>query len=50
MLRIYQKELKNHDRKDLLSSKFSDKCEKGFTQNFGRSWKILEGQPQKFIE
>ena len=26
---IYGKKLKNHDRKDLLSSKFLDKCKKG---------------------
>ena len=34
MLSIYQK--KSHDRKDLLSSKSSDKCKKGFRE-------ILEG-------
>ena len=30
MLRIYKKILKSHDRKDVLSSKLSDKCKKGF--------------------
>ena len=45
MLRTYQKKFKSHDRKDLLSSEFSDKCKKVFPRNFRRSWKILEGQP-----
>ena len=35
MLSIYQKKiLKSHDGKDLLSSKFSDKCKKGFPAKF----------------
>ena len=49
MLSIYIKKIKSHDRKNLLSSKFSEKCKKSFSQNF-KSWKILEGQQQKFIE
>ena len=32
-----------------MSSKFSGICKKGFPGNFRRPWKILEGQPQKFI-
>ena len=32
-----------------MSCKFSDKCKKGFPRNFGRSYKILKPQPQKFI-
>ena len=33
MLSIYQKKfLKSHNRKDLLSSRFSDKCKKDFPQ------------------
>ena len=32
-----------------MSSKFSGKCKRGFHRNFRRSWKILEGQPQKYI-
>ena len=41
--------LKSYDRNDLLRNKFSDKCKMDFPRSF-RSWKILEGQPQKFIE
>ena len=37
MLRIYKKKLKSHDRRGLLSKKFSDKCKKGFPRNFRRS-------------
>ena len=50
MLSIYLKLFKKAmiERKDLLSSKFSDKCEKCLPRNFRRSWKIL-GQLQKFI-
>ena len=41
MLTTYQKkkkknEKKSHYRKDLLSSKFPDKCKKGFPRNFRR--------------
>ena len=45
MLRIYKKRLKSHDRKDLLSSKFQINVKR----DIRRSWKILEGQLQKFI-
>ena len=31
-----KKEKKSHYRKDLLSSKFPDKCKKGFPRNFRR--------------
>ena len=41
--------LKTHNRKDLLSSKLSGKCKKGFPRNFRRSSTISEGQPQKYI-
>ena len=44
-----KRKLKRHNRKDQLSSKFSGKCKKGFHQNFRRSWKILEDQPQNFF-
>ena len=37
--------MKNHVRKDLLSSKFYDKCKEGYLGHFRMSWKILEGQP-----
>ena len=33
----------------MLSSKFSDKCKKDVPQDFRRSSKILEGQPQIFF-
>ena len=53
MLRRYQKKkkkkIKSHDKKDLLSSKFSNKCKKGFLRNIRRTWKILEGQPRPFF-
>ena len=50
MLSMYQFFLKkSHDRKDLLSTKFSDKCRKDFPQNFRRPCKVLKGQPQKRI-
>ena len=39
----------SHDRNDLLSSKFSDKCKKRFRRRKGHEWKILDDQPQKFI-
>ena len=49
MLRPYQNMKESHDRKDLLSSKFSNKCKKCFRRRRGHAWKLLEDQPQKFI-
>ena len=50
MLRRYQKKLKSHDRKDLLSSKFSNKCKKGFPRNFRRSWIILKVNHKNLLD
>lgn len=50
MLSIYIFFVKSHDRKELSSSKILDKCKKSVSKgNFRKSWKILQGQPQKFI-